>query len=44
MENTIDCPHDQNVLRVIDSVATCETTAEFCTECKKQLSKPKTEC
>lgn len=39
-----DCPHNKTVLRVIESVATCETTAVFCTECNEQLSEPKIEC
>lgn len=44
MEKTIECPHDQRVLRVIERTVTCEKTAEFCTKCNKQLSEPKTEC
>lgn len=38
------CPHDIAETRVIESVATCETTAEFCIECGEQLTEPKTEC
>jgi len=38
------CPHDIAETRVVESVATCETTAEFCIECGKQLTEPKTEC
>lgn len=38
------CPHDIAEIRVIESVATCETTAEFCIECGEQLTPPKTEC
>jgi hypothetical protein len=38
------CPHDIAETRVIASVATCETTALFCTQCNEQLSEPKTEC
>ncbi|WP_300979017.1 hypothetical protein [Flavobacterium sp.] len=38
------CPHDTTKTRVIESVATCETTAEFCTACGEQLTQPKTEC
>ena len=41
---TEECPHDIAEIRVLDSVATCETTAEFCIECGKQLTQPKTEC
>lgn len=32
------------VLRVIESVATCEKTAVFCKICNKQLTEAKTEC
>lgn len=38
------CPHDIAETRVIESVATCETTAEFCIECGEQLTQPKTDC
>lgn len=38
------CPHDIAETRVVESVATCETTASFCIECGKQLTEPKTEC
>ncbi|KFC59841.1 hypothetical protein [Flavobacterium gilvum] len=38
------CPHDIAETRVIESVATCETTVLVCIECGEQLSKPKTEC
>ena len=41
---TEECPHDIAEIRVLQSVATCETTAEFCVECGEQLSKPKTDC
>ncbi|WP_281233476.1 hypothetical protein [Flavobacterium gelatinilyticum] len=41
---TEECPHDIAVIRVIESVATCEATALFCVECNKQLSEPNTEC
>lgn len=34
----------EKVLRVIESTVTCEKTAEFCSVCDKQLTKPKTEC
>ena len=43
MENT-DCSHEEKVLRVIGTFATCEVTAEFCKDCNEQLSEPKTEC
>jgi len=38
------CTHDIAETRVIESVATCETTAEFCIECGEQLTPKKTEC
>jgi len=38
------CPHDIAETRVIESVATCETTVLVCTECGKHLTEPKTEC
>ncbi|MBP4137432.1 hypothetical protein [Flavobacterium geliluteum] len=38
------CPHDIAVIRVLKSVATCETTALFCVACNKQLTEAKTEC
>lgn len=38
------CPHDIAETRVIESVATCETTVLVCTQCGEQLSTPKTEC
>lgn len=41
---TVVCPHDIAEIKVIESIATCETTVLVCTECGKQLEKPKTEC
>jgi uncharacterized protein YneF (UPF0154 family) len=41
---TEECPHTIAKTKVIESVATCETTAEFCIECGEQLTQPKTEC
>lgn len=38
------CPHDLGYTRVISTACGCETTAEFCEECGKQLTKAKTEC
>lgn len=38
------CPHDIAEVRVIESVATCETTVLVCTQCGEYLSNPKTEC
>lgn len=38
------CPHDIAVTRVISSVCTCETTAEFCADCDEQLTEHKVEC
>ena len=39
-----NCKHKNKVLRVIYSVVNCETTATFCEDCGKQLTKPKTDC
>jgi hypothetical protein len=41
---TVVCPHDIAETRVIESIATCETTVLVCTECGEELEKPKTEC
>jgi hypothetical protein len=41
---TEECPHDIAETRVIESVATCETTVLVCTQCGEQLTQPKTEC
>ena len=41
---TVVCPHDIAEIRVIESIATCETTVLVCTECGEELEKPKTEC
>jgi hypothetical protein len=38
------CPHDIAVIRTITAECGCETTAEFCTDCGKRLTDPKTEC
>ncbi|WP_124019428.1 hypothetical protein [Flavobacterium hydrophilum] len=38
------CPHDIAYIKVIDAVCGCETTVLTCTECKKELEPPKTEC
>ena len=38
------CSHDKTCIRTLTAVLGCETTAEFCIECGKQLSQPKTEC
>jgi len=44
MDIQVECTEHAPILRVIDSVGTCETTALFCRECNKQLSEPNTEC
>lgn len=47
MENysvTEVCPHWIAETRILSSQCGCETTAEFCTVCGEQLTKPKTEC
>ncbi|MDI5894372.1 hypothetical protein [Flavobacterium algoritolerans] len=38
------CPHDIAEIKVLESIATCETTVLVCTECSEELEKPKTEC
>jgi len=38
------CPHNIAVIKVIETVVTCETTVLVCTECGKELEQPKTEC
>jgi len=39
-----ECPHDIAETRTLHAECGCETTAEFCIECEKQLTQPKTEC
>ena len=36
--------HENKVIIVLNAVVTCETTAIFCKDCKKQLKEPKTDC
>jgi len=38
------CPHIKTTLVVLETVATCETTAEKCTTCNQLVTNPKTEC
>lgn len=38
------CSHDIAETKVISVVGTCETTVLVCTECKEQITEPKTEC
>ncbi|MCK8143178.1 hypothetical protein MW871_14910 [Flavobacterium sp. I-SCBP12n] len=38
------CPHDIAQIRVIEIIATCETTQLVCTQCGEALEEPKTEC
>jgi hypothetical protein len=38
------CTHNISEIRVIKSVATCETTVLVCTECGEHIETPKTEC
>lgn len=40
---TDQCHHDIAEIKVLDSVATCETTVIVCSDCGEHLSKPKTE-
>ena len=39
-----NCPHWIAKTRTLTAQCGCETTAEFCTECGKQLTEPKTDC
>jgi hypothetical protein len=36
--------HETTEIKVINAIVTCETTVIICSECKKELSEPKTEC
>jgi len=38
------CSHKNQRIKVIATVVTCETTVIVCTECKQELTKPKTDC
>lgn len=38
-----NCPHENKRTRVLKATATCETSQEYCPDCKKYW-KPKTEC
>jgi hypothetical protein len=38
------CPHDIAEIKVISTVGACETTVLVCTECKEQITEPKTDC
>jgi hypothetical protein len=38
------CEHENTTLKVISTVATCETTVIKCIDCDKYLSELKTEC
>jgi hypothetical protein len=38
------CPHNIVYLKLISTVATCETTVEVCEVCGKILTKPETDC
>lgn len=38
------CKHENKVIGVLNTVVTCETTAIFCKDCKKQLTEPITDC
>lgn len=42
--NIETCEHINKETKVIQSIATCETTVTICSDCKKHLDKPKTEC
>lgn len=38
------CMHTTRTIRVLSAIVGCETTAEFCACCGKQLTKPNTDC
>lgn len=38
------CSHKNQQIKVTESTVTCETTVIICTDCKKILTKPKTDC
>ena len=38
------CKHKNTAIKVISTVATCETTVIKCVDCNKYLSEPKTDC
>ena len=38
------CPHEITYLKVIESIATCETTVEVCEQCGEIVTEPKTDC
>jgi hypothetical protein len=40
----IECSHENSFLKVLDVVVTCETTAEYCPDCKQFLTEPITDC
>lgn len=41
---TENCPHDIAVIKIVNTVCTCETIILVCTQCGKELSEAKTEC
>ncbi|MBY0485661.1 MAG: hypothetical protein K2P85_00485 [Flavobacteriaceae bacterium] len=38
------CEHKNKVTRTIYTSHNCETTADFCKDCSKQVSEAKTDC
>jgi len=42
--NKKQCPHHSQSLKVVNSICGCETTVIICDKCKKELTKPKTDC
>ncbi len=42
--NKKQCPHHNRSLKVINIACGCETTVIICDDCKKELTKPKTDC
>ena len=39
-----NCPHWIAEIKVVESIVTCETTITICTNCKQELTEPKTDC
>lgn len=38
------CSHKNQAIKVLFVACTCETTVIICTDCNKELTKPKTDC
>ena len=38
------CKHLNKCIKVLETIVTCEITVIVCCDCKKEFSKPKTDC